>query len=65
MRTIVYVDGVNLYYSVLKRTPYKWLDLKAVFQKILAPHHDIVKIKYFTARVSGKTDPKQPIRQQT
>lgn len=33
---IVYVDGLNLYYSALKRTPYKWLDLKAVFQKILA-----------------------------
>jgi len=65
MRTIIYVDGFNLYYSALKRTPYKWLDLKAVFQKILAPHHDIVKIKYFTARVSGMTDPKQPIRQQT
>ena len=27
MRTNVYVDGFNLYYSCLKDTPYKWLDL--------------------------------------
>ena len=24
---IVYVDGFNLYYGSLKRTPYEWLDL--------------------------------------
>ncbi len=65
MKTFIYIDGFNLYYSALKRTPYKWLDLKAVCQKILSPHHNIVKIKYFTARVSGKIDPSQPIRQQT
>jgi len=65
MRTVIYIDGFNLYYSALKRTPYKWLDLKAVCQNLLASHHKIVKIKYFTARVSGKIDPKQPIRQQT
>ncbi len=57
MKTFLYIDGFNLYYSALKRTPHKWLDLKVVCQKILAPHHDIVKIKYFTARVSGKIDP--------
>ena len=26
-RAYVYVDGFNLYYGALKRTPYKWLDL--------------------------------------
>ena len=26
---IVYVDGFNLYYGSLKRTPYKWLDPRA------------------------------------
>ena len=29
MRTFVYVDGFNLYYGVLKGTPWKWLDLPA------------------------------------
>ena len=53
MRTFVYVDGFNLYYGALKGTPWKWLDLPALFTKVLQPHHDILKVKYFTARVSG------------
>jgi len=31
----VYVDGYNLYYGCLKRTPHKWLDLFALVQHIL------------------------------
>ena len=53
MRTFVYVDGFNLYYGALKGTPHKWLDIKALVGKLLIPGHEIVKIKYFTARVSG------------
>ena len=53
MRTFVYVDGFNLYYGALKGTPFKWLDLVALFGKVLQPRHDILKVKYFTARVSG------------
>ena len=53
MRTIVYVDGFNLYYGSLKGTAYKWLDLKALFSSIL-PGHSIIKIKYYTARVSAR-----------
>jgi len=65
MRTYIYVDGFNLYYRSLKNTPYKWLDLKVLFRYLLDPKHDIQAIKYFTARVSGKTDPNQPLRQET
>jgi len=65
MKTSVYIDGFNLYFRALKNTPYKWLDLKTLVTKILQPHHQIVEIKYFTAIVSGKYDPKQPIRQKT
>ena len=50
MRTFVYVDGFNLYYGALKGTPFKWLDLVALFGKVLQPRHDILKVKYFTAR---------------
>ena len=33
----------------------------ALFAKILQPHHDIQKVKYFTARVSGTpADPSKP-----
>lgn len=35
MLTNVYVDGFNLYYGCLKGTPYKWLDLGALFQALL------------------------------
>lgn len=64
MRTIVYVDGFNLYYGSLKGTPWKWLDLLVLFETILRPHHDIRVIKYFTARVSGTSgDPSKPQRQ--
>lgn len=64
-RTHIYIDGFNLYYRGIKNTPYKWLDLKSLCQKVLAPTHKIESIKYFTAIVSGKDDPKKPIRQQT
>ena len=64
MRTFVYVDGFNLYYGALKRTAFKWLDPVALLKRILQPHHDIVKLKYFTARVSGTpADQSKPQRQ--
>jgi len=65
MKTIIYVDGFNLYYGALKGTPHKWLDLLKLSQ-LLLPEHDIIGIKYFTARVSARPhDPDQPNRQQT
>lgn len=65
MRTYIYVDGFNLYYGAVKDTGYKWLNLKALFTHLLLPQHDIQAIKYFTALVSGKIDPNQPLRQKT
>lgn len=62
-RIIAYVDGFNLYYSVLKGTPYKWLDLEQLFC-LLFPKDEVVAIKYFTAKVKPRpNDPDQPIRQ--
>jgi hypothetical protein len=63
-RTYVYVDGFNLYYRALKKTKYKWLNLEALVKGLLDPDNDIQCIRYFTAPVSGKLDPGQPIRQQ-
>ena len=66
MRTFVYVDGFNLYYGVLRGKPWKWLDLPALFAKVLKPDHDILAVKYFTARVSGTPrDQSKPQRQDT
>ena len=64
MRTFVYVDGFNLYYGALRGTPWKWLDLPAMCTKVLQPRHQILRVKYFTARVSGTVaDPSKPQRQ--
>jgi uncharacterized LabA/DUF88 family protein len=65
MKINVYVDGFNLYYGAIKRTPYRWLDLLAMCQ-LLFPNDTINQIKYFSARVSARpNDPDQPIRQST
>ncbi len=53
-RTIIYIDGFNLYYGCLKNSPYKWLDLKSLFRKLLNETHQICKIKYFTANISSR-----------
>jgi uncharacterized LabA/DUF88 family protein len=64
MNTIVYVDGFNLYYGAVKDTPYKWLNLHTLCQ-LLLPQHRLLKIKYYTAKVSARpNDPGQPVRQQ-
>lgn len=65
MRTIIYIDGFNFYYRAVKNTPYKWLDFKSLFQKLLITKNKVIQIKYFRARVSGKYNPQKPIKQQT
>ncbi|MFT3803784.1 MAG: NYN domain-containing protein [Burkholderiaceae bacterium] len=63
LKTIVYVDGFNLYYGALKGTPYKWLDLGTALGSLLGPRNDIVQIKYFTARVGDLEGNGAPQRQ--
>ncbi len=63
MDTHVYIDGFNLYYGLLKGTPYKWLDLERRCDQLL-PRNTITKIHYFTAQVDARPqDPDQPTRQ--
>ena len=63
-RTIVYVDGFNLYHGALRHTPYKWLNVLALAKSLIDDNKEIVKIKYFTAKVSPRAnDPDQPFRQ--
>lgn len=63
-RSIVYIDGFNLYYRALKGTKYKWLDLEKLCAQLL-PKLNILKIKYFTARIKSRPgDPNQPLRQE-
>jgi NYN domain len=59
-RTIVYIDGFNLYYRALKGTRHKWLNLEALSRASLPAKQKIVRINYYTARVSGRIDPDGP-----
>lgn len=76
VRTIVYIDGFNLYYRLKatdkgnkascigKRRHYKWLDLGKLIDRLLKNHFDVVKIKYFTSLVKSTVDdPSKPERQ--
>ncbi|MDP2653248.1 MAG: NYN domain-containing protein [Candidatus Omnitrophota bacterium] len=64
-KTTIYIDGFNLYHRSLKHTPYKWLDFKSLFSKVLpADKHDITSIKYFTSPVAPLGDPDRPGRQE-
>jgi len=52
LRSIIYVDGFNLYYGALKGGPHKWLSLGRYFA-LLRPDDDIQVIRYFSAPVNG------------
>ena len=53
MKTFVYIDGFNLFYGCLKKSAYKWLDLRALSESLI-PGHEIDEVKYFTAIVTGE-----------
>ena len=63
-KTIIYIDGFNLYYR-LKSTPYKWLNIQKFSHFCLdLKQNQIIKIKYFTALVKEQAgDPSNTIRQ--
>ena len=64
LRTIVYIDGYNLYYGLRAayKTKYKWLDLQALAYSFIQQNMDIVAVKYFTA--ISKSDSKTKMRQE-
>jgi hypothetical protein len=64
-RTIVYIDGFNLYYRALKGTAHKWLDIAAMSAACLPTGYQIQAINYYTAHISGRLDPTAPARQKT
>ena len=40
-RAIAYIDGYNLYYGLLKDTPYKWLDLHKFSRSLIREDFDL------------------------
>lgn len=62
-KTIAYIDGFNLYYGCVRRTPYRWLDLFKFAQACL-PSNEVIGVKYFTAIVNPlRNDPAKKDRQ--
>lgn len=59
-RSIVYVDGFNLYYGALKGTQHKWLNLEKFFCN-LRHGDEIQKIRYYTALLNGDRGERQAI----
>lgn len=49
-RTNVYIDGFNLFYGALKGSPYKWLNLEALCQRLL------------TVLITNDSDLREPLR---
>ena len=65
MKAYVYIDGFNVYYRALRRSPYKWLNVQALATELLDEADDIEVIRYFTADISPRAgDPGAPGRQQ-
>jgi hypothetical protein len=60
LRTIVYIDGFNLYYGACRRPGRKWLDVAALCS-LLLPNDEIEEIAYCTANI--KRDPEDPGKQ--
>jgi uncharacterized LabA/DUF88 family protein len=57
-RSIVYIDGFNLYYGALRGGDHKWLNLEKYF-RLLLPNDSIQRIRYFTALVGGAPSARQ------
>lgn len=65
MKTHVYVDGFNLYFGCVKRSPNKWLNIRKLCETLL-PRNKIECIKYFTAKVGARPlSPNAPVNQET
>jgi len=66
LKTTVFIDGYNLYYGAVRRTPYKWLDIFKLFsEQLLHPDNELIEVRYYTAPVLGSLcdDPASPQRQ--
>ena len=67
-RVAVYIDGFNMYYGLRDAgwRRYYWLDFRRLSEKLLRFDQRLVRVSYFTARVSSTPgDPDKPKRQGT
>lgn len=61
LKTIFYIDGFNLYFGLrsAKLKKYYWLDIQKLSIELLNNDEELVKVKYFTARISEPPDKQQ------
>lgn len=67
-RVIAYVDGFNLYFGMKEKgwKRYYWLNIKTLVQNLLKSDQRLIRVKYFTSRVSStRMDPQKHKRQNT
>lgn len=68
LRTVVFVDGYNLYYGLLRKSNLKWLDLYSLFKDhVLDDRARLLQVRYYTAPVLGRMsdDSRSTQRQRT
>lgn len=63
MRIHAYVDGFNFYYGIKRWAGTKWLDIRALCERLF-PDDQVVHIRYFTASIKAQGDPGGPLRQE-
>ena len=57
-RVIAYIDGFNLYFGMREAgfDNCRWLNTKLLVEKLLKPHQELIRVNYFTSRVSSNPD---------
>ena len=62
---VVYVDGLNFYAAVRGRPDTKWVDFRALADRLVPRAGTVSKVKYFTSQISAKAaeDSDAPRRQ--
>jgi hypothetical protein len=68
LRTIVYVDGYNLYCGLLRKSTVKWLDLYSSFNEhVLDDRSSFLKVRHYTVPALGRMsdDSRSTQRQRT
>lgn len=65
--TIVYIDGYNLYYGLLRKSDFKWLDVFQLFDEQILNRSSakVIEVRYYTAPILGSMcdDSESPQRQ--
>lgn len=60
-KAIVYIDGFNLYFALKEKNwiSFMWLDLVKLSHRLLRSDQELVRVKYFTARITNDAQKQQ------